>query len=74
MPTNLSAQRWRAVTDLTVERRGEPDLVFPAGEECKGAPENWPPKWLVDQELVCPIEDEAPAAPSAGPAAEKGVK
>jgi hypothetical protein len=35
-------------------------LVFKAGEECKGVPENWPPKWLVDQELVVPVVDDQP--------------
>jgi hypothetical protein len=60
MPQTPSSTRWRAVTDLTVEPRGSTPLVFKAGEECKGVPENWPPKWLVDQELVVPVVDDQP--------------
>lgn len=63
MPQTPQSTRWRATTDLTVEPRDAAPLRFRAGEECVGAPENWPPRWVVEQGLVEPIEDDP--APSA---------
>lgn len=50
--------------DLTVKQKaGQDDLAFPAGEECKNAPDGWPPKWVVDQGLVEPFEEDQKAKP-----------
>lgn len=65
--TPLSSQRWRAARDLTIERRGEKPLVFAAGDDIVGAPDNWPPKSVVDMEWVIPVDDPEPVI------GEKGV-
>lgn len=81
MPQNSPSprpQRWRAVSNMTIEgKRGEPDRQLKAGEECADTPDNWPPKWAIEQGLVEPIDDaddtEKPASPVAG-SDEKGAR
>ena len=63
------ALRYRANTDLTVERDGKDPLHFKAGAECRNAPAGWPPQWLIDQGLVSPMADPAKKTTKSGPAA-----
>lgn len=70
MPTNLSGQRWRAARDLTIERRNESPLTFAAGDEIVGAPDNWPPRSVVDLEWVVPVDEPIAGPPPVEPAAD----
>lgn len=79
MPSNPSPkpQRWRAVSDLSIEKRGEPVRLVKAGDEVTDAPDNWPPKWVIEQGLVVPIEDDQATTKKSTPAAgsdEKGAR